>query len=164
MRRRGICGLGPRDIGGRVTEPLSGPAEAYAALVLGTRDYVRKNGFGDVLIGLSGGIDSTLVALLAVDALGVDRVRCATMPSRYTSEGTRGDAHELAARLGIELLELPIEGPFKAYEEALAPNFAGRAPDLGALEFGQPAPHYGPEQWPVGAATSRARSFTGPPR
>ncbi len=120
----------PRDIGGRVTEPLSGPAEAYAALVLGTRDYVRKNGFGDVLIGLSGGIDSTLVALLAVDALGADRVRAATMPSRYTSDGTRTDAHELARRLGIELLELPIEGPFKAYEEALAPSFEGRAPDL----------------------------------
>ncbi|MBO9532081.1 MAG: NAD+ synthase [Solirubrobacteraceae bacterium] len=120
----------PRDIGGRVTEPLSGPAEAYAALVLGTRDYVKKNGFGDVLIGLSGGIDSTLVALLAVDALGADRVRGATMPSRYTSDGTRSDAHELAKRLGIELLELPIEGPFKAYEETLAPSFAGRAPDL----------------------------------
>lgn len=120
----------PRDIGGRVTDPLTGPAEAYAALVLGTRDYVRKNGFGDVVIGLSGGIDSTLVALLAVDALGADRVRAATMPSRYTSDGTRGDAHELAARLGIELLELPIEGPFKAYEEALAEPFAGRAPDL----------------------------------
>jgi NAD+ synthase (glutamine-hydrolysing) len=114
----------------RITEPLEGPAQAYAALVLGTRDYVRKNGFGDVLIGLSGGIDSTLVALLAVDALGADRVRTATMPSRYTSDGTRGDAHELASRLGIALLELPIEGPLHAYEEALAPSFVGCTPDL----------------------------------
>jgi NAD+ synthase (glutamine-hydrolysing) len=120
----------PRDIGGRVCEPLQGPAEAYAALVLGTRDYVRKNGFGDVLIGLSGGIDSTLVALLAVDALGADRVRTATMPSRYTSTGTRSDAGDLAERLGIEMLELPIEGPFAAYESALAPHFEGRQPDL----------------------------------
>ncbi len=98
--------------------------------MLGTRDYVRKNGFGDVVIGLSGGIDSTLVALLAADALGPDRVRTATMPSRYTSDGTYSDAHEFARRLGVEILELPIEGPLAAFEAALAEPFSGRAPDL----------------------------------
>jgi NAD+ synthase (glutamine-hydrolysing) len=116
--------------GGRVEPPLDRPAEAYAALTLGLRDYVRKNGFGKVVIGLSGGIDSTLVALLAVDALGTDQVVGVTMPSRYTSEGTRGDAHEFASRLGIEIHEIAIEGPFKAFEEALAPTFGDRPPDL----------------------------------
>ncbi|MDQ8044168.1 MAG: NAD+ synthase [Solirubrobacteraceae bacterium] len=116
--------------GGRVEAPLGRVAEAYAALVLGLRDYVRKNGFQHVVIGLSGGIDSTLVALLAVDALGKDAVTGVTMPSRYTSEGTRGDAHDFAARLGIPIHEIAIEGPFKAFEEALAPTFEGRAPDL----------------------------------
>ncbi len=116
--------------GGRVAQPLTGPAEAYAALVLGLGDYVRKNGFGQVVIGLSGGIDSTLVALLAVDALGADAVIGVTMPSRYSSEGTRSDAHGLAQRLGIPIHELPIEGPFKAFEESLAPAFGDREPDL----------------------------------
>ncbi|MBJ7472967.1 MAG: NAD+ synthase, partial [Solirubrobacteraceae bacterium] len=116
--------------GGRVTAPLHGPAEAYAALVLGLGDYVRKNGFKHVVIGLSGGIDSTLVALLAVDALGADAVTGVTMPSRYTSDGTLGDAGELARRLGITMHEIPIEGPFKAFEESLAPAFEGKSPDL----------------------------------
>ena len=94
-------GPGPRELGGEVS-PLLGPeAEVYAALVLGTRDYVEKNGFERVVLGLSGGIDSTLVALIAVDALGADRVTCVTMPSRYSSEGTRGDAEQLAANLGV---------------------------------------------------------------
>ena len=116
--------------GGRITEPLTGPAEAYAALALGLGDYVRKNGFKHVVIGLSGGIDSTLVALLAVDALGADAVTGVTMPSRYSSDGTLSDAHGLAERLGIPIHEIPIEGPFKAFEDSLAPAFEGREPDL----------------------------------
>lgn len=114
----------------RVTAPLDRPAEAYAALTLGLGDYVRKNGFGKVVIGLSGGIDSTLVALLAVDALGADRVIGVTMPSRYSSEGTKSDAFGLAERLGIPIHEIPIEGPFLAFEEALASSFDGRETDL----------------------------------
>ena len=111
-------------------EPLGAEAEVYEALVLGTRDYVEKNGFQRIVIGLSGGIDSTLVALIAVDALGADRVTCVTMPSPYSSSGTRGDAHVLAEQLGVELLELPIESVMRAYDEVLAAPFAGREPDL----------------------------------
>lgn len=116
--------------GGRVTPTLGSSAEAYAALTLGLGDYVRKNGFGKVVIGLSGGIDSTLVALLAVDALGADRVIGVTMPSRYSSEGTKSDAFGLAERLGIPIHEIPIEGPFLAFEESLAASFEGRETDL----------------------------------
>jgi NAD+ synthase (glutamine-hydrolysing) len=104
--------------------------EVYGALVLGTRDYVAKNGFEHVVLGLSGGIDSTLVALIAVDALGAGCVTCVTMPSPYSSEGTRGDAHRLAENLGSELLELPISPMMEAFEHALAEPFAGREPDL----------------------------------
>ena len=115
---------------GPLPEPLGADAEVYEALVLGTRDYVDKNGFRRIVIGLSGGIDSTLVALVAVDALGADRVTCVTMPSPYSSSGTRGDAHVLAEQLGVELLELPIESVMRAYDEVLAAPFAGREPDL----------------------------------
>jgi NAD+ synthase (glutamine-hydrolysing) len=104
--------------------------EVYGALVLGTRDYVRKNGFKHVVLGLSGGIDSTLVALIAVDALGPDCVTCVTMPSPYSSQGTRGDAHRLAENLGSELLELPIEPMMHAFDAALGEVFTGREPDL----------------------------------
>jgi NAD+ synthase (glutamine-hydrolysing) len=104
--------------------------EIYGALVLGTRDYARKNGFGHVVLGLSGGIDSTLVALIAVDALGPGCVTCVTMPSPYSSEGTRGDAHRLAGNLGCELFELPIEPMMRAFDSALSDVFAGREPDL----------------------------------
>ena len=95
-----------RPAGGDVAPLLEPEAEVYAALVLGTRDYVAKNGFQHVVIGLSGGIDSTLTLLIAVDALGPDRVTCVTMPSRYSSSGTRDDAKVLADNLGVELLEL----------------------------------------------------------
>jgi NAD+ synthase (glutamine-hydrolysing) len=117
-------------VGGELAELLDPDAEVYAALVLATRDYVTKNGFQHVVIGLSGGIDSTLVLLVAVDALGADRVTCVTMPSRYSSEGTRSDAKTLASNLGVELLELPIQGPMEAYDELLSEPFAGREPDL----------------------------------
>jgi NAD+ synthase (glutamine-hydrolysing) len=118
-----------------VGEPAIAPLldevdEVYGALVLGTRDYVRKNGFAHVVLGLSGGIDSTLVALIAVDAVGPGGVTCVTMPSPYSSEGTRGDAHRLAQNLGTELLELAIEPMMRAFDGALAEPFAGREADL----------------------------------
>jgi len=117
-------------LGGEVAEMLDGEAEVYAALVLGLRDYVEKNGFSDVVLGLSGGIDSTLVALVAVDALGAERVRCVSMPSRYSSEGTRSDAARLAESLGVDFREIPIGPAMDAYEAMLAESFAGRDPDL----------------------------------
>jgi NAD+ synthase (glutamine-hydrolysing) len=116
--------------GGPIAPLLDGDAEVYAALVLGTRDYTRKNGFEHVVLGLSGGIDSTLVALIAVDALGAECVTCVTMPSPYTSEGTLADARTLAHNLGTELLELNIGEPMTAYERLLAGVFARREPDL----------------------------------
>jgi NAD+ synthase (glutamine-hydrolysing) len=111
--------------------PLPAVAEEiYGALVLGTADYVAKNGFEHVVLGLSGGIDSTLVSLIAVDALGAARVTCVTMPSPYSSKGTRDDARVLAANLGVELLELPIEPMMRAFDRALGDVFEGREPDL----------------------------------
>lgn len=100
-------------------------AEVYAALTLGTRDYVRKCGFSKVLIALSGGIDSTLVAAIAADALGSENVVGIAMPSRYSSEGSVLDAKALADNLGIELWTLPIEDAFGAYLDTLAPKFVG---------------------------------------
>jgi NAD+ synthase (glutamine-hydrolysing) len=100
------------------------------ALELGLRDYVSKNGFGDVVIGLSGGIDSALTAALAVGALGAERVHGVSMPSRYSSEATRGDAERLAQSLGIDFREVAIEPVVEAFTDALAASFAGREPDL----------------------------------
>ncbi len=119
-----------RQAGGTVAEVLDREAEVYAALVLGTRDYVEKNGFAHVVLGLSGGIDSTLVALVAVDALGPERVTCVTMPSPYSSSGTRGDAAALGANLGVQLHELPIADAMAGYDELLREVFAGREADL----------------------------------
>jgi NAD+ synthase (glutamine-hydrolysing) len=116
--------------GGPVADLLDDDAEIYAALVLGTRDYVTKNGFKHVVLGLSGGIDSTLVALIAVDALGPECVTCMTMPSQYSSQGTRDDARVLAENLGVELLTLPIGEPMAAYDKELREVFAGREPDI----------------------------------
>jgi NAD+ synthase (glutamine-hydrolysing) len=100
------------------------------ALELGLHDYVTKNGFGDVVIGLSGGIDSALTAALCVEALGPERVHGVSMPSRYSSEGTRGDAQRLAEMLGIDFRELAIEPVVEAFTSALAASFRGRDPDL----------------------------------
>jgi NAD+ synthase (glutamine-hydrolysing) len=100
------------------------------ALELGLSDYVNKNGFGDVVIGLSGGIDSALTAALAVEALGAARVHCVSMPSRYSSAETRGDARRLAENLGVDFRELPIDGIYGGYEQTLAESFAGRDTDL----------------------------------
>jgi NAD+ synthase (glutamine-hydrolysing) len=116
--------------GGPVAPLLDADAEVYAALVLGTRDYVGKSGFEHVVLGLSGGIDSTLVALIAVDALGPERVTCVTMPSPYSSQGTRDDARKLAENLGVDLLELPIGEAMAGYDELLSEAFAGREPDI----------------------------------
>ena len=117
-------------VGGEVAPLLEPEAEVYAALVLGTRDYAEKNGFAHAVIGLSGGIDSTLTLLLSVDALGTDRVTAVTMPSRFSSPGTRDDAKVLAANLGVELLEIPIGGAMEVYDGLLADAFAGREPDI----------------------------------
>ena len=99
--------------------------EVYRALVLGLGDYVRKNGFDEVVVGLSGGIDSTLTAVLAADALGADGVRVLAMPSRYSSEESVEDARDVSERLKIRLDEVPIDGPFQAYLDALDPLFEG---------------------------------------
>jgi NAD+ synthase (glutamine-hydrolysing) len=109
-------------------EPLE--AEVYAALCLGLRDYVEKNGFARVVLGISGGIDSALVACIAVDALGADRVSAAVMPSQYSSAETQADAHALAAALGVEVHELPIAPTMQSYLETLRGEFNGRASDL----------------------------------
>jgi NAD+ synthase (glutamine-hydrolysing) len=102
-----------------------GPEEVYQALVLGLGDYVRKNGFREVLIGLSGGIDSAIVAALAVDALGPNAVRALAMPSPYSSAESLLDAQDVAGRLGIRLDEIRIDEVFKAYLSALEEVFAG---------------------------------------
>jgi len=118
-----------------VVQPLNVPsldrlAEIYSAVVLGTRDYVRKNGFSKVLIGLSGGIDSSLTAAIAVDALGPDNVIGVAMPSPYSSSQSLADAQDLSRNLGIELRVLPVEDVLKAYLAALSGEFAGREPDV----------------------------------
>jgi NAD+ synthase (glutamine-hydrolysing) len=100
------------------------------ALELGLDDYVRKNGFKEVVVGVSGGIDSALVTALAVEVLGAERVHCVSMPSRYSSEGTRGDAQSLAEGLGCDFREIAIEPMVAAFGDALAPSFADVAPDL----------------------------------
>jgi NAD+ synthase (glutamine-hydrolysing) len=105
-----------------LADPLD---EVYRALTLGVRDYVTKNGFKQVVIGLSGGIDSALTAVIAVDALGAENVLGVFMPSPYTSRESREDTHELSRRLGIALKTLPITPSFKSYLQTLKPAFAG---------------------------------------
>jgi NAD+ synthase (glutamine-hydrolysing) len=133
VRHLGALERTPRDarsLGGDVTPLLEPEAEVYAALCLGVRDYCAKNGFEHVVLGLSGGIDSTLVALIAVDALGADKVTAVVMPSRYSSEGTQSDARALAANLGVQSLDLPIAPAMEVYEQMLAGVFDGRDPDI----------------------------------
>ncbi|TMM34163.1 MAG: NAD+ synthase [Actinobacteria bacterium] len=100
------------------------------ALELGLCDYVNKNGFGEVVVGVSGGIDSALTAALAVETLGPERVHCVSMPSRYSSPETRADARALAENLGVDFRELPIDEIYDAHERALHESFAGRETDL----------------------------------
>jgi NAD+ synthase (glutamine-hydrolysing) len=116
---------------GDMHEQMAGTeASAYAALVLGTRDYVRKCGFRKVVVGLSGGIDSALTAVIAVDALGAENVIGVSMPSQYSSEGSITDARELAVNLGICFEVVPIKTIFEAYRGALAGIFQGLAEDV----------------------------------
>jgi NAD+ synthase (glutamine-hydrolysing) len=114
----------------RETPEVDRLEEIYRALVVGLGDYVRKNGFRHVAVGLSGGIDSALVACIAVDALGAANVTGVTMPSPYSSAGTRRDAARVAKNLGIEFLRLPITGVFSAYRRALAKPFKGLKEDV----------------------------------
>jgi NAD+ synthase (glutamine-hydrolysing) len=114
----------------RVTPPLDRCDEIYNALVLGTRDYVRKNGFTDVVLGLSGGIDSSLVTVIAADALGPEHVHAVALPSRYSTEHSISDSEKLCANLGVELRTIPIEPAFAATLDLLAPSFEGLEPDI----------------------------------
>jgi NAD+ synthase (glutamine-hydrolysing) len=113
-----------------VERDASREARVYAGLVRGIRDYVEKNRFPGVLLGLSGGIDSALTLALAVDALGAERVTAVRLPSRYTAELSNDLAERQAQTLGVSLLTMPIEPPFRALLEVLAPAFAGRAADV----------------------------------
>jgi NAD+ synthase (glutamine-hydrolysing) len=114
----------------RRVERLDELAEIYQALALGIRDYVRKNGFEKVVIGLSGGVDSSLVAAIAADALGADNVVGVSMPSRYSSAGSKPDAEALARNLGMAFKVIPIEKPFSSYLETLAEPFKDTQPDV----------------------------------
>jgi NAD+ synthase (glutamine-hydrolysing) len=120
----------PHAIAPAVAAPLERVDEVFQALVTGTRDYVQKNGFKRVVIGLSGGIDSSLVAAIAVEALGRENVAGVTMPSPYSSRGTRDDARRLAKNLGIEFLRLPITPVFAAFKRTLAEPFKGLKEDV----------------------------------
>lgn len=123
----------PREKGAEVTPSSAPPGdleEIYSALVLGTRDYVNKNGFKEVILGLSGGIDSALTACVAMDALGADRVRVLVMPSMYSSDETQSDAEIMAQNLGIRHDRIVITDIFEAYERSLAGVFAGTEPGV----------------------------------
>jgi NAD+ synthase (glutamine-hydrolysing) len=122
-----VCEL-PSPAPADLVPPLTDIAEVYSALTLGLRDYVRKNGFRHVGVALSGGIDSALVALLAVDALGPENVSCVVMPSPHSSPETQQDARNIGSNLGVELLEIPIEAAMAEYANALGNSF-GRAKD-----------------------------------
>jgi NAD+ synthase (glutamine-hydrolysing) len=113
-----------------LAERLADEAETYEALKLGLRDYVDKNGFQHVVLALSGGIDSALVALIATDALGPERVTCVVMPSPHSSEETQADARRIAANLGTGLLEIPIEPAMDAYADLLREPFASVTGDV----------------------------------
>jgi NAD+ synthase (glutamine-hydrolysing) len=115
---------------GHIAEPLPPVREVYEALVTGTRDYVRKNGFTDVAIALSGGVDSSLVAVIAADAVGPDHVHGVLMPSRYSSDHSLTDAEKLAVELGIDHRVIPIEPAHAAFLDMLAPSFEGLDPDI----------------------------------
>src|SRR4051812_16910158 len=114
----------------QVAEPLEPEQEVYTALVTGVRDYVDKNGFESVVFGLSGGIDSSLVALIAVDAVGPERVTAVVMPSPYSSPETQADARRTAENLGTRLLEYDISDPMKGYDELLSETFEGLEPGI----------------------------------
>jgi NAD+ synthase (glutamine-hydrolysing) len=139
-----------------VAEPLSDLDEVYAALTLGLRDYVAKNGFGHVGVALSGGIDSALVAMLAADAVGPERLSCVVMPSPHSSAETQGDARTIAANIGCELIEIEIEPMMAGYERALAGRLnPGAAPPAGGE--GQPHDPARPSEPDLAAENIQAR-------
>ena len=115
---------------GEIVAPPTGAAEIYRALVLGLQDYVRKNRFPGVVLGLSGGIDSALTAAIAVDALGAAQVHCVMLPSPYTSQESLEDAAAVAKLLGCELRNIAIEPAMQAFDAMLEPSFAGKSPDI----------------------------------
>ncbi|TMC36073.1 MAG: NAD+ synthase [Chloroflexi bacterium] len=114
----------------RVAKPLEGAAEIYAAVVLGTQDYMRKQGFEKVVIGMSGGIDSALAAAIACDALGPQNVIGVRMPSRHTSAESLEDAAMVVENLGMQLMDYSIEPPHRGFEEILSPVFKGTKPGV----------------------------------
>jgi NAD+ synthase (glutamine-hydrolysing) len=114
----------------RIATPLEGAAEIYAAVVLATRDYMRKQGFQKVVIGMSGGVDSALTAAVAADALGAHNVIAVRMPSRHTSAESLEDAGLVAENLGVQLMDLSVEPPHQGFEEVLAPVFKGTTPGV----------------------------------
>jgi NAD+ synthase (glutamine-hydrolysing) len=126
----GVPGTAADRVEPQLAAPLDELEQMRLALELGLRDYVEKNGFSEVVVGVSGGIDSALTAALAVEALGAERVHCVSMPSRFSSEETRRDARLLAESLGTEFRELPIGEIVNAFERVLAESFAGLATDL----------------------------------
>jgi NAD+ synthase (glutamine-hydrolysing) len=119
-----------KHVAGTIAPALDELEQMRRALELGLRDYVDKNGFSDVVVGVSGGIDSAVTAALAAEALGPERLHCVSMPSRFSSEATRGDAKLLAESLGTEFLELPIDPTYDSVAQTLAPVFEGRDDDL----------------------------------
>ena len=114
----------------RMASPLEGAAEVYAAVVLATHDYIRKQGFQKVVIGMSGGVDSALTAAIAADALGPENVIAVRMPSRHTSDESLEDAGLVAENLAIQLMDFSIEPPHRGFEEILAPVFTGTTPGV----------------------------------
>jgi NAD+ synthase (glutamine-hydrolysing) len=136
-----------------LAELLEPEAEVYAALTLGLRDYVRKNEFDRVLVAVSGGVDSALVALVAVDALGPARVCCVVMPSPHSSTETQADARAIVANLGAELVEIPIESAMRTYDELLDHATDGSAPQPGG---GGPGTELTGEAQAVGAGIQLA--------
>ncbi len=120
----------PVPLPGSLAEPLTGEQSVYHALVLGVRDYIEKNRFPGVVLGLSGGIDSALTLAIAVDAIGADRVEAVMMPSRYTAAISQQDAQAQAQAQGVAYHVIPIEPPFRVFLDSLAAEFAGRPPDV----------------------------------
>ena len=121
---------GARPVRGAISNELPLEAEIYTALVVGTRDYLGKNGFPGALLGLSGGVDSALTLAIACDALGPERVRAVMMPTQYTARMSLDDAREMARRLGVRYDVIPIKPVFDSFLATLAKEFEGRSPDL----------------------------------
>ena len=130
MSASGAVGAPLAGAGTPIAECLSVEGEIYAALCLGVSDYVRKNRFEQVVMGISGGIDSALTACIAADAIGKEKVNAVSMPSRYSSAGTKTDARDTAERLGVHFYEIAIEGIYGSYLGTLAPYFGNGPPGV----------------------------------